>query len=120
MQSIDDSQIITLYHQRNEQAIAESSRKYGGLCHRIAHNILSSYEDAKECVNDTWFAAWQRMPPDRPLALGAFFGRITRNISVSSQPLAGGSCEKTLPRYGNPAVRTGRLCTRFNKCRTGY
>lgn len=83
MQSIDDSQIITLYHQRNEQAITESSRKYGGLCHRIAHNILSSYEDAKECVNDTWFAAWQRMPPDRPLALGAFFGRITRNISIS-------------------------------------
>lgn len=83
MESMDDTQIISLYHQRSEQAITESSRKYGSLCHRIALNILSSIEDAKECVNDTWFAAWQRMPPDRPLSLGAFFGRITRNLSIS-------------------------------------
>ncbi len=83
MEHMEDSQIIALYHQRNEQAIAESSRKYGPLCCRIAKNILSNVEDAKECVNDTWFAAWRRMPPDQPLALGAFFGRITRNLSIS-------------------------------------
>lgn len=83
MENMDDSQIVALYHQRNEQAITESSRKYGLLCHRIAKNILSSAEDAKECVNDTWFAAWRRMPPDKPLALGAFLGRITRNLSIS-------------------------------------
>lgn len=80
---MEDKQIIELYHSRNEQAITESSRKYGPLCRRISLNILSVKEDAEECVNDTWFAAWKRMPPDRPNALGAFFGRITRNLSIS-------------------------------------
>ena len=80
---MEDSQIIELYYSRNEQAIKESDHKYGPLCHRISLNILSVKEDAEECVNDTWFAAWKRMPPDRPNALGAFFGRITRNLSIS-------------------------------------
>lgn len=83
VEPMDDSQIVKLYHLRNEQAITESSRKYGPLCRRIAINILSNTEDAKECVNDTWFAAWRRMPPDHPYALGAFLGRITRNLSIS-------------------------------------
>lgn len=83
MEHMEDSQIVALYHKRDEQAITESSRKYGALCWRIAKNILNSTEDAKECVNDTWFAAWCRMPPDQPLSLGAFLGRITRNVSIS-------------------------------------
>lgn len=80
---MDDSQIIDLYHRRDEQAIAESERKYGGVCRRIAQNILSIKEDAEECVNDTWYAAWKKMPPDQPQYLGAFLGRITRNLSIS-------------------------------------
>lgn len=80
---MDDGRIIELYHRRDERAIRESSRKYGLLCRRIALNILGIQEDAEECVNDTWYAAWKRMPPDRPRALGAFLGRITRNLSIS-------------------------------------
>ena len=80
---MDDGQIIELYHRRSEQAIAESESKYGPQCRRIALNILSIPEDAEECVNDTWHAAWNRMPPERPSSLGAFLGRITRNLSIS-------------------------------------
>ncbi len=80
---MDDKQIIALYHQRCEQAIAETDSKYGSLCRRIAMNILSIREDAEECVNDTYHTAWLRMPPDRPQSLQAFLGRITRNISIS-------------------------------------
>ena len=80
---MDDLAIVELYHRRSEQAIAESDRKYGALCHSIALRLLALREDAEECVNDTWHAAWNRMPPDRPSALGAFFGRITRNLSIS-------------------------------------
>ena len=80
---MDDLAIIQLYHQRDQAAIRESDRKYGGLCRSIARNILSIREDAEECVNDTWHAAWNRMPPARPQALGAFLGRITRNLSIS-------------------------------------
>ena len=37
----------------------------------------------EECINDTWLAAWMRMPPDWPASLRAFLGRITRNLSIS-------------------------------------
>ncbi len=80
---MEDSRIVWLYHQRREQAIAESEKKYGGLCHSIALNVLSVQEDAQECVNDTWHAAWNAMPPAFPRSLGAFLGRITRNLSIS-------------------------------------
>ena len=80
---MDDLAIVELYHRREEQAIAESDKKYGALCRSIALRLLGLREDAEECVNDTWYAAWGRMPPDRPKALGAFLGRITRNLSVS-------------------------------------
>lgn len=80
---MDDYAIVELFHQRNEQAITESDKKYGALCRAIALRLLGIREDAEECVNDTWYAAWRKMPPERPQSLGAFFGRITRNLSVS-------------------------------------
>ena len=79
---MDDRQIIALFFPRSEQAIMETDRKYGPFCHRIAMNILNIPEDAEECVNDTYHAAWLRMPPDHPQSLSAFLGRITRNISI--------------------------------------
>ncbi|MCM1027296.1 MAG: sigma-70 family RNA polymerase sigma factor [Roseburia sp.] len=80
---MDDYTIIELYHLRDEQAIAETDKKYGALCRSIALRLLGVREDAEECVNDTWHAAWNKMPPDRPQVLSAFLGRITRNLSVS-------------------------------------
>ena len=80
---MDDLAIVELYHRRNEQAIAESDKKYGALCRSIALRLLGLWEDVEECVNDTWHAAWNKMPPDRPQSLGAFLGRLTRNLSIS-------------------------------------
>ena len=80
---MDDPKIIELYYQRSEQAIVETDAKYGPYCRSIALNILSVREDAEECVNDTWHAAWNRMPPDLPQCLRSFLGRITRNLSIS-------------------------------------
>lgn len=80
---MDDSDIVALYHRREERAIIESDKKYGRLCRCVAMRLLALREDAEECVNDTWYAAWNRMPPECPQALGAFFGRITRNLAVS-------------------------------------
>ncbi len=80
---MEDQQIIALYHGRDESAIAETDRKYGFFCRTIAMNILSVREDAEECVNDTWHAAWTKMPPELPRSLKAFLGRITRNLSIS-------------------------------------
>lgn len=59
---MEDLYIIELYWQRDESAIKESQTKYGGYCSAIANNILHSAEDIEECVNDTWFRAWNTMP----------------------------------------------------------
>ncbi len=77
---MEDHAIIALYHSRNQQAIAESDKKYGGLCRSIAMRLLGLWEDAEECVNDTWHAAWNKMPPDSPQALGAFLGRMRKSL----------------------------------------
>lgn len=79
---MEDQAIVDLYWAREEQALEESDRKYGGLCRSVAYHILSSREDSEECVNDTWLRAWHAMPPHRPGVLSAFFSRITRNLSL--------------------------------------
>jgi len=77
-----DEAIIGLYFDRDQQAITESDLKYGAFCRYLAANILQNQEDAEECLNDTWLAAWNRMPPTRPDHLKAFLGRITRTVSI--------------------------------------
>ena len=79
---MEDREIIDLYWQRDQQAIHETSGKYGGFLWNIAWNILRSHGDAEECVNDTWLHAWNAMPPQRPSILSAFFGKLARNLSL--------------------------------------
>ncbi len=80
---MEDNEIIALYFSRNEAAIHETGQKYGGLCYRIAHNILGIHEDSEECVNDTYLSVWETIPPTRPDSFRAFICRITRNLSIS-------------------------------------
>ena len=80
---MDDRQIVDLYWARDQRAIGETEAKYGGYCHAIAYNALADGEDARECVNDTWLAAWNAMPDARPAALSAFLGAITRRLAIS-------------------------------------
>lgn len=80
---LEEKAILGLYFAREEQAIRETDRKFGNLCRHIAWNILGCREDVEECVNDTWLAVWNRIPPERPDCLGAYLGRIVRNLAVS-------------------------------------
>lgn len=80
---MDDGQIVQLYWDRSEQAITETDAKYGAYCYSIAYNALANIQDAEESVNDTYMAAWNRIPPTRPAVLGTFLGRITRNIAIN-------------------------------------
>lgn len=80
---MEDARIVELYRRRDEQAIVETDCKYGAYCRRISENILSLREDAEECVNDTYHAAWTHIPPDAPDSLRAYLGRIVRNLSLS-------------------------------------
>ena len=79
---MQDEKIVSLYWERNEDAIKETDLKYGRYCYSIAFNVLHSPEDSDECVNDTWNSAWNTMPPEKPTKLKSFLGRITRNIAI--------------------------------------
>ncbi len=79
---MEDNRLIDLYWKRDEDAIHETSIKYGNLCSYIAKNILKNHEDCEECVNDTYFAVWNAIPPQRPNRFSAFISRITRNLAL--------------------------------------
>lgn len=78
-----DEGIIELYFARSERAIDETRAKYGRYCSALALRLLGVPEDAEECVQDTYLAAWNAIPPERPSVLRVFLGRITRNLSIS-------------------------------------
>ena len=80
---MEDSKIVDLYWRRSEEAIPETSAKFGGYCRTIAYNILSNEEDAEECVNDTWLKAWNSMPTHRPSLLAPYLGKLTRWLSLT-------------------------------------
>lgn len=80
---MNDEEIVRLYFAREEAALAETRRKYGAYCMKIAMNILHSAPDSEECVNDTWFAAWRSIPPQQPDRLAAYLGKLTRNFAIN-------------------------------------
>ena len=79
---MEDMQIVDLYFARSEQAIDETTHKYGKYLFSIAYNILSSNRDSEEAVNDTYLGAWNSIPPHRPNRLSTYLGKITRRISL--------------------------------------
>ena len=79
---MEDRKILELYLTRSEQAIRETETKYGAYCYSVAMNILENRQDAQECVSDTWFSAWNSIPPQSPRVLATFLGSITRNLAI--------------------------------------
>ena len=80
---MNERQLISLYFAREERAIEETRAQYSAYCARIARNILSDGRDCEECLSDTWLRAWNAIPPERPLSLRVFLGRITRNLALN-------------------------------------
>ena len=79
---MEDTQIVDLYWSRNEDAIQKTQDKYGAYLTKIAYNILSDFEDSRECANDTYLAAWNSMPTQRPRILSTYLGKIVRQIAI--------------------------------------
>ena len=78
---MEDEKIVALYFARDEQAIAQTDQKYGPYCFTLANRILCNDADAEETVSDTFFKAWQSIPPTRPRVLRLFLAKITRNLA---------------------------------------
>lgn len=79
---MDDSQIISMLFDRNDKALGIVADKYGDLLYRLSDNILHCREDSVECVNDTYLAVWNNIPPHSPNPFVAFICKITRNLSL--------------------------------------
>lgn len=79
---MDDKEIIGLYFARSEEALTETEKKYGPYCHAIAYHILENHDDCKECVNDAFLRVWNAIPPEKPVSLRAYLGKITRNLAL--------------------------------------
>ncbi len=81
--TLTDAEIVEMLWKRSEEGLARAEQKYQRFCFRLAMNLLGQKEDAEECVNDTYLALWDTIPPNRPDSLMAYIGRVTRNIAVS-------------------------------------
>ncbi len=79
---MDDSKIIELFFERQEQAIIELSNKYGSVCSKVAFNILNNKQDTEECVSDAYLGAWNTIPPQNPNPLLSYVCRIVRNLAI--------------------------------------
>ena len=93
---------------RSESAINETAKKYSAYCTAISMNILNNREDSDECVNDTYFKAWNLIPPHRPMIFSSFLGRITRNLSLDRYKM-----RKTQKRRGD---ETALLLSELEDC----
>ncbi len=79
--TMDDKELIKLYFDRNELAISETQRIFGGYLYTIAHNILGSVQDAEECVNDVLMRLWNHIPPAKPENTYAYFASVARSVA---------------------------------------
>ena len=81
---MEDKDIVALFWRRDEQALAETAARLDGYCLAIARGVLGDEEDARECVNDAYLAAWNAIPPHRPENLAPFLGKLTRRIAINA------------------------------------
>ena len=80
---MEDSKIITLFWQRNEQAITEFTASHKRLCICAANEITGNPHDAEECWSDTCLAVWNSIPPQKPESLRAYALRICKNFALN-------------------------------------
>ena len=80
---MEDHDIVELYWARDQEAIRQTDRKYGGYCFTLADSILQNPQDAEETVSDTYLRAWNAIPPKRPDIFKMFLAKITRNLAFS-------------------------------------
>ena len=81
---MEDSRILELYWQRDEQAIRETKDAYGGYCFSVANAVLENAWDAEEVVAETWVRAWNSIPPNRPAHLKQYLAKIARNLALNT------------------------------------
>ena len=80
---VTDNQIIDLFWNRNEDAIAATDGAYGRKLRGLSRRILQNLEDSEEVVNDTYLKTWDSIPEARPQHFYAYIAAICRNLSLN-------------------------------------
>ena len=78
-----DHQIINLFWNRDEDAIAETDAQYGRKLRSLSRRILQNPEDSEEVVNDTYMKTWSSIPNARPQYFYAYIAAICRHLSLN-------------------------------------
>lgn len=78
---MEDRAILELFWARDERAIEETHRAYGGRLHGLALRILHDEGGAEESVNDTYLKAWENIPPQRPDHYFPWLAQVCRRIA---------------------------------------
>ena len=79
---MEDSKIIELYFARKEDAIRQTDVAYGRRLFVLADNIVRNDQDAEESVSDTYWKAWETIPPHKPNHFFAYLAKICRNFAL--------------------------------------
>ncbi len=117
---MEDKAILDLYFARDELAITETDRKYGDYCYSVANRILNSNEDSEETVSDTYWHAWNSIPPHRPNFLKLFLAKVTRNLAftrwrkLSAAKRGGGETELVLEELAGCIPGTEQIDDQLN------
>ena len=104
---MEDTQIIDLYWQRDERAIGETDTKYGSFCHKLAMNILHSFQDSEECVSDAYGRCEPLLGVGRPVAADGQVAQYRPQVGPEAPGALGRQHPAQLP--GQRGVRQRRL-----------
>ncbi len=80
--TLTDEEIIALFEARDEHAIAACDGQYRTLLHTVARRILPDDRDREECLNDTYLAVWNAIPPAHPTSLRAYLAQAMRRTAI--------------------------------------
>ena len=97
---MDDKAIIAGLTARREDTLTILAQRFGRPLQHLAMNILGNSHDAQECVNDTYFALWNSIPPAKPDPLAGYVMRTGRNLALKK--LRENSAQKRDSRYDLP------------------
>lgn len=101
---MQDIMMTELLYNRDEKGLAALKAKHNRLLMKICCGILSSTEDAEECVNDALLAVWESIPLEKPEKLLPYVCKIARRKAIDRL------------RYNNAAARDPELLTELDDC----
>lgn len=80
---MEDTKIIQMYWEREEEAVTQTKDKYGKTMEKLAYRLLCDRQDTEECCSDTYWELWNEIPPNRPTRFKAFIMRICRCNAIN-------------------------------------